>query len=396
MPVLSLLGLLLMPVLAVYATGAGLAIDASLAINTVLFLGTYGLAIAIHETGHALGANATGLKAHSVQIGRWGPEVARRRVGDVLLSVRFPPDGGLTLFGSPVRTWRRLRIWLTILAGPAATAAAGALALVAIGTPMREVGIALASRVAPVELFVLSSAVVLLVSLVPLPSVSETAPAMSDGLRLLVVPFARESTLGQMLSAGSIFRAAELIRQKDIVGAETELRRGLEAYPQDWLLRFVLASVLNEPGNIERSYELLKGLRVEEAPTVTLRAMLLNQRAWAYLLGGNPADMQAADDESRRACSLYTENPSYADTRGHVLAWVGRPAEARRSFEFAYERGELPQTRASAACGLAMTFAAAGDRTGATEWLARAREADPNNVQLAAAEKAVSDVSTRA
>ncbi len=160
--------------------------------------------------------------------------------------------------------------------------------------------------------------------------------------------------------------------------------------------RLVLAWILGGTDRVDEVFSPLEPILPEAVSNGTLRASLFNQRAWVCFLRGDPALMQRADDESKQACSLSPDNPNFADTRGHILVWMGRHAEARKPLEFAYENVKLPQSKASAACGLAKVCAAAGAQAEALQWLERARHEDSSNTLLASAQAAVAALEGRA
>jgi tetratricopeptide (TPR) repeat protein len=134
---------------------------------------------------------------------------------------------------------------------------------------------------------------------------------------------------------------------------------------------------LNKEDSGEEKWQLVRSLIARKAPSPAARARLLNTWAWECYERDDRSLLGEADDASREALELIPDDASLLDTRGHVLVWAGRHAEARALLLRAFELASTPEGRAYVACGLSLASASAGDRVDAEQWLTKARELSP-------------------
>jgi hypothetical protein len=90
---------------------------------------------------------------------------------------------------------------------------------------------------------------------------------------------------------------------------------------------------------------------------------------------GDEALQPEAEKTSLEAVTAAPRVPSVLDTRGHVLLWCNRLAEAEPLLLRAYQLGK-GSTRASAAAGMAVLCARLNRVDEAATWLERARAQD--------------------
>ncbi len=164
-------------------------------------------------------------------------------------------------------------------------------------------------------------------------------------------------------------------------------RQGLEESPNDVMLQLSLALSMTAKG--QDALPVLEPLVARTDLPAGFRPLVLNQWAWACYLRRDNNLRAVADDASREALGTRPNDPSFLDTRGHVLLWNARYDDAEQHLLRAYELAACPSTRASAAAGLAMVCVAKDQPQGAATWLQRSKEHDPDNAMIPHATAAV-------
>jgi Tfp pilus assembly protein PilF len=191
-------------------------------------------------------------------------------------------------------------------------------------------------------------------------------------------------TLKSWRSMATTQAATHLMRQQRHAEAERVLRLGLADDPENLLLNLDLAATLGTQGDYAGSLATLEPLLAREMPAA-LQALARNLWAWTcYMLQDN-ARLDSADEASRLALEHATDNDHYLDTRGHVLLWAGKPAEAESHLLRAHDVAKVDSTRGFAAAGLAMACYRQNRIDDAKAWLARAKEHCPNEKLVARA-----------
>lgn len=117
-----------------------------------------------------------------------------------------------------------------------------------------------------------------------------------------------------------------------------------------------------------------------------LRAVHLNNLAWADLMTGDRSLLPEADAASLEALTIWPKLSSIRGTRGFALVQSGRVDEGLLLTLSAYHKMKEPSGRASDACVIAIASVYAGRTADAYRWLARARRFDPACALLARAE----------
>lgn len=124
-----------------------------------------------------------------------------------------------------------------------------------------------------------------------------------------------------------------------------------------------------------------------------LRPLCLNVWAWECYMRGCDELRSEADNASREAAEACPDSASILDTRGHVLLWNARYAEAEGHLQRAYGLATNPSTRASAAAGMAMLCASRNRPDDARLWLSRGRQENMHQRVTARAVAAVEPLS---
>jgi tetratricopeptide (TPR) repeat protein len=122
---------------------------------------------------------------------------------------------------------------------------------------------------------------------------------------------------------------------------------------------------------------------------LSVRAVYLNNLAYADALSGNPAWLAEADAYSRDAYTLLPWVPAVVGTRGTVLVALGKFEEGLPLLQKSMEDAHAPRNKADNACHIAMAYTQAGKRDEAIKYLQLARQLDNKSPLLSLAEMAV-------
>ena len=341
--------------------------------NMLLMLALAFTALALQQITVALTARALGDRLLMFTIGV-GPKLWSRYFAHHVVVVRAFPVYGLQTLVTTRKRGQRVRTALAITAGWAPFAVGLALIVVMHPASWTEKYALLARRLAPDSLFLY------IAGWIALNGVFITIGALSGSRffsNLDESVFTARRVLGHALEA-------EIQMSKGAYDlAVAAARRGLDEKPDDLLLQVNLAAALSMQGDPE-AFALTEALSKRDLPP-NLRGTCLNVRAWECYLRDDEALRDEADRASLEAVSSSPNQPAFLDTRGHVLMWNGRAAEAEQHLGRAFRLARSRSGRTSAASGMAILCANAGRVDEAVSWLARARAQDIQHPVLARA-----------
>jgi Flp pilus assembly protein TadD/Zn-dependent protease len=346
-------------------------------VNAAVFPLILAFSIVLHEAGHAIAARLLGLEVLRVELGQ-GRRLRQWRWGRTTLALNSLPSAGFTYLGSNGVSGVRGRLWLTIAAGPLVTAAIWGAAL--HGDPPHSVGeaifptLAFTRGLAVREVLAFVNGWLLAFNLVPLPALKWLPLGKNDGARLLTVPFVPQRELDAMAVSSAVVEAEDLRCSGDLPGAQRVLEAALSRSPGAWVVRNSLAIVQLQRGELAAARELFLELLAEEPPAPELRWLIRNNLAWADFRLRRDELRGEADTHSAAAHARFPRTPFVLGTRGAVLVWLGRVAEAVPLLEQAYAMSSEPLSRALTACCLVLAATSQGRLDAARRWLARARE----------------------
>lgn len=361
-------------------------------INAALFPALMLASVALHEAGHALAARALGLSVPRVEVGR-GRRVWRGQLGRTGLLLNAFPTLGLTYVGSDSERGLRAKWWLTIAAGPAASATLLALCML-WPSPLsaRDAVLPLepfARQVAPRALLAFLNLWLLAFNLLPLSLLVRGSGLVNDGTRLLTIPFAPADEAQAMLDMPAVLESTERLERHDHDGARRLLLEALARRPASRHLRNALGTVQLAAGEHAEARATFLELLQDTPPEDSSVWLFRNNLAWADFLLRSDELRTEADAHSAAVAARLEHVPAVLSTRGAVLLWLGRTDEAVTLLEHAFAATSAPPHRATIACNLAVGWVRLGDAAAAARWLARAEENDARCPLLAEARAAL-------
>jgi tetratricopeptide (TPR) repeat protein len=381
-------GLFLLPVLLVAIAATRHDVTPWAIVNVLVFPLLALASIAVHELGHVIAGRLFGLRVPRVEVGV-SKRIARWKIGGTTLVLSSLPVVGKTFISADHARGLKWRVWATIAAGPVVTASIVVIGL-SLGDgawwedvfPTRAVAGGLALR----ELLVFFNLIALALNLFPLrPGGLDT-----DGAQLCKIPFMEARALRELTSIAAALEADDLREAKDYDAAERVLREATVRFPASFVLRNSLAIVLLEREDYGAARALFLALLDEQPPSPVIEAVLRSNVAWSDFMLRHDELKQEADELSRSVNrSAFGGAPWAMATRGAVLAWLGRPAEAVPLLERAYAMNGAPNDRALNACVLSACCARSGDIDAARTWLDDARKNDARCPLLGEAEAAL-------
>lgn len=309
-------------------------------------------------------ARALGDRAVVLMIGS-GPRLFRwASKTNVSIVLYLVPMVSKAVIATTRRAGQRSRLRI-MLAANGIVFAAIAIALVIVQSPSwAELRASFVSRIAPDSIAIvlaLSYGVIYLLSAI-------TATYHQKGLDASLV-------------LGHLFAVSDPLGRGANALAEQAARAGLADVPESDLLQAMLAQTLLGRDD-DAAFALATQLLERELPP-QVRAAMQNIWAWHVYINDLDEHRTAADEATKDAVEVLADSHPIVDTRGHVLLWLGRRAEAEPLLQRAYANG-TGSTKTSSAAGLAMLYARGGRIDEAHAWLERARQEPTTHQRLVA------------
>jgi Peptidase family M50 len=319
--------------------------------------------VAVHEAGHAAASLLVGHRLVEVRVGA-GP-VARFRLRGTRVTIGPLPVGGYVVSVSDaVRGYRVKRLVVT--------AAGLAMNAVVLGWILRS-----GAPTGVLRDLALVNGFVLVTNILPVSFKTPVGPQRTDGLALLRTLIAPAWELDEARAASHVIRAMILAEDGDRDAARAVVNGALEDHPASEVLWSWLAHdhvVCGRYSDARHVYLALADPGRRAPPHV--RAVTLNNLAWADLMLGEDALVAEADTASALAIQALPAHPAIIGTRGFALINLGRLRDGVLLAEKAYAKHRTPEDRALAAAVVAIGRARDWRLPDAERWLALAREHD--------------------
>jgi tetratricopeptide (TPR) repeat protein len=344
-------------------------------VASLLFCVAMSLMTVIHELGHVLAGLLVRFRLFKLAIG-YGPIILRFYIFKTLLEIRMIPLGGATFHGYPSLAFIRTRIFLSVLAGPAANLAVSTIVIIllvsssAANWTLYWYFHLLFSAFAVLNLFGLFS---LIPMRVRMPQLGRTP---TDGLILAGIPGLSD----EILTHYHVNYFQEEGRYCSERGRHEEAKRwyeaGLALNPENLMLRFCFGNVQVPLGQFALSREYLLPLLAREDLYPILRPHILDTIAWANLMRADPELLAETDQFSKEACEAFPWSSYFAGTRGAVLVELGQSEAGMDLLSRALKKNNDAYNKAVNACYLALGEAQLGNREAAQLYLETARRLD--------------------
>jgi len=335
-----------------------------------------------HELGHALAARFLGLRLFSIAIGS-GPAICECRAGDITVRFNAMPYGGRTLAQSQSMAWYRLKYFLYIAAGPLINFLAAAMIWPFIS--LREFG-GITSHLLPWPMLFVANLAIALENLWPRTMVNMDNPhylRSSDGLQLFrTLRITKDKikihvTVGYPLTEGMEARR---------LGKHSEAKKWFDqavAFAPDnaEALGWQAINLLDLDRPVE-ARDIFLGLLNQTGIKPEVRALFLNNVAYAGLMSGNPDLLAEADAFSKEALETMPWVSNLKGTRGGVLCRMGRMDEGIELLTEAMKQSDEMQGKATNACHLAEAEQSRGNIKRSEELWEIASSFDPQCILL--------------
>jgi Flp pilus assembly protein TadD len=225
---------------------------------------------------------------------------------------------------------------------------------------------------------VIANVIILIGNLLPLRIATPAGPMPSDGLAIFTMLRAPDDELDEADAIRHSAEAIHAMRRGDHATAVRWARTGLDAHPGHGQLCNVLGAALIGAHDFDGARaHLLEMLSKDGSDEPHLRAMDLNNLAWADLMSGDRTRLDEALACSADAYRMLGWHPAVSGTRGYALIQLGELDDGLALAQRAYDGHREAENRALTACTIAIGAARRGDRVRATRMLERARRHDP-------------------
>ncbi|MDB6029610.1 MAG: hypothetical protein JWM68_5833 [Verrucomicrobiales bacterium] len=345
------------------------------------------LTIVPHELGHALAGRAVGFRVFGIIIGV-GKKLWKGKLFGFDVTVNSMPIGGLALVAPKTLEGFRAKKFITVAAGPLVNLLI-ALFIWAIVPAHRLSLDALDRNVAPLTIFFYANLWVLAVNLWPHKVNQSLGGVASDGKQLLTAFTLKDDAIKTAHAGYFLAESSACHYVGDVKGTEEWVQRGLALYPHDRHLLMQNGLFLMDRGRLTEARELYTRLLTWPAMTPVLRALLMNNLAYADVLMAQDDLLPEADRCSQEAMAVLSAVPEIKGTRGAVLSALGRIEEGLPLLREALQTVSSPRSRAENACHISIAEARRGNRAIAETYLTEARTLNPECKLIERAESVV-------
>lgn len=352
------------------------------------------LTILPHELGHAWMARWLGMRVFKIYVGS-GKTLFTVKLFGFDVEFRAVPMGGVVVAAHRTGEWLRAKQFIFVLAGPVANLLLAAAIWAFLSPEQLWSARPLEQGLQPGLAFFYANLAVLIENLWPHNVVTAFGVLPSDGKQLFQT-FSLTGEKRQLCVAiGFAMEVNVCHLRADYEEARNWVEKGLALYPDnEWLLgwRGVISLDLRE---YEKARECFFKLLHRESKQPLMRALMLNNIAYADALIGGEELLKEADEFSREAMTAMSWMPAIRGTRGTVLAAMGRFEEALPMLHEAMQQADSLNHKATNACTISMAEARRGNFDIARNFLEEARKLEPKCHLLSRAESVLRQVDTK-
>lgn len=355
-------------------------------LNLFLFQLAIVITIVPHELGHALMARWLGFEVFEVIIG-FGRKLWEGKIAGFPIIVNSIPAGGLARTSPKDTRHVRRRFFAIIAAGPFVNFVFVAVILTCADRQhLFDIEQQASLRLLPVTAFFYANLLVLLVNLWPYTHKFAVGPLPSDGKLLLTIPFWSEARVQETHLGWFLTNSAKNNQTSQTATANAWLDKAAALYHNNPHIQNGLGIRFLAEGKPAEARACFLNLLKDETAKPVVRAMFMNNVAYADLLIDDPRLLDEADRHSQEAMTWLGQSPPVKGTRGVVLLQLGRLDEALPLLLDAYAQ-QADWYKAENACWLAILQGRKQNAAEAQKYLAEAKKLNPKCVLLDRAER---------
>lgn len=346
-------------------------------------------ALLIHELGHAAMALLLHMRVFAIVIGS-GRAVWSGRIGATELRISPLPLFGFVVAAPLGARATRIRMLLYAVAGPAANAVT-AWWLWRGGLSFRPEPMAL------IQYFLCwVSAMMALVNVLPLRFATPLGVLDSDGLRVLRAPRLTDAALDEIRAIPELVLASRINASKGPAAAMVTYDDLWRRFPSSLTVQHDRIVPLIGLDRLEEARDELRRLLSRTDLNARLALFAKNNLAWTLAALRDPEHAEEAELATRQTLLVAPTLAAFNGTRGAVLVWLGRHADARAFLERALLEATHPAARGSLLLLRAEAAARAGDLVAARRDLEDGRAMAPGSRWIRWAEDAVTGMAQKA
>lgn len=293
----------------------------------LLYAASFYMLIVLHELGHALVANLVGAPAYGIHIGQQ-PWLIDRPIGRIRWRIGRHWRGGMTFHAPCEGRAATLRSVLITIAGPLTNIVVAFVALTLAGRG------SLSGSPGWLALFILgiASATLAVLSLWPRRMKTPFGEMRSDGANILRRLRGEKSNVPLERAYMRFYRAHAAFDDGEFVAAASEAATALESGDDDTLRSYLLllrAAALAQSDDAPGAVALLLPMLESAAVDDGIRASVMDNLAWAYLLVDEREKLEQGLELVAQACALAPWETSFLICRICLMAASANPENGR-------------------------------------------------------------------
>ncbi len=283
--------------------------------NILLFFIFAFLAIYIHELGHILAALLVGIGINRVIIGE-GKSLFRKKIYGILVILNRRPGNGYTFVGELKKGFSKPAHSLFVVGGLL-------LQIIIIFPLVFITDFSFSDFIGSYNVsisasFIMANLVFIIVNLIPFRIQFKEIKIPNDGLQLLRIPFLKPEEINEVLSAGKILEAFELIEAKKYEEAQSAYELCLKDFPESIVSRINYSFTFIKQMKLDKAeVELVNLLNMKSAEKYKI--LIYNNLAYIKLLNFSAESIKEVDELSQKAFKINPRISYVQETRGSAL-----------------------------------------------------------------------------
>lgn len=345
----------------------------------------------LHELAHAWTAKKLGYHVFKISIGH-GKNIYTGKIFGFDIELNSIPVMGMVLAAYPGKLSSKSKPAMYALSGPLMNLILAFIGFLMIPSHEAWNFGKLLHHISPLHVLFYSNLLLLVRNLWPGNVMTTLGPVGTDGKQLLKSFSMKDEDIDAQHSAWFLWEGIDRYRKKLYSEAEIWFEKGLEHYPDNYLLTSYLGQALIRQCEFSAARNCyMKALSQTKDPNQ--QALMKNNIAYVDALSGDATLLQEADTYSQDAMAILSWFPAIKGTRGTVLLELKQIDEAILFLTDALRLSSELDGKAENCCFLAIAEANRGNFSKGNMYLMEALKLDPNCFLLKRAEDALVDKS---